>query len=809
MLNQIRYILMFCMALFCSLSAAAQLAMPDSVCIGSAKHYYVDPNPEPGSTYNWKIDSITQVSSTTNAIDITWNNTGTYLLEVQEQSGNGCLGAFISGQVIVSSLPAAIAGEDRAICLNTSTQIGAENVPGSTFSWSSVPVGFTSTLSNPVVTPLETTTYTVVEIITVSGCSNSNSVVVTVNPDQPVRVSIAESENPVCDSTSVTFTATPTNEGTFPVYQWKVNGLNAGTNNATYCYTPLNNDVIFCVLTSSETCATGNPAISNQVIMMVHPKPIVSAGGDGYTCQNEPYTVKTASAINASSILWSHSGLGILTEATTINPVYAPDPEESGIVILTLTAYGLPPCGPASDQMNLSIYKMVIASAGDDASTCENNAYQLSGASAQNLTGVTWTTAGTGTFNDPTVVHPVYTPSLADILSGNVFLTLFATGQPPCGDIVDSMNLTLKKVPTGTAGPDLSACPGQSVTITEASAQNYSSLLWTHDGIGALANDTTFSPVYTPAPLEQGEVTLTLTLYGMEECSDTLVQRQLTITIQPLMLVNAGPTQSIPSGTSTWLSGQVAGGSGTYSFEWYPANLLLGYNTEKPETVLLTEPVTFWLTVTDLSSGCKTTDSVRINIFSYNLPPVAADDLDSTRMNIPVTVYVLKNDYDPDGIIAVVTLFKGPDNGLVVLNPDSTITYAPDAGFVGIDSLSYFICDNGLLVLCDTATVYIFVRGDSIANRLTIYNVITPNDDGANDRWIIDGIEHFPDNSVIIFNRWGDKIYDYDRYDNETVVWEGTDRQGHRVPDGTYYYILTIKDGGSWNGWVFVRHGGN
>jgi len=809
MLNQIRYILMFCVALFCSLSAAAQLAMPDSVCIGSAKHYYVDSNPEPGSTYTWKIDGIIQESSITNAIDITWNNTGTYLLEVQEQSGNGCLGAFISGQVIVSSLPAAIAGEDRAICLNTSTQIGAENVPGSTFSWSSVPFGFTSTLPNPVVTPQETTTYTVVEIITASGCSNSNSVVVTVKPDQPVSVSIAESENPVCDSTPVTFTATPTNEGTFPVYQWKVNGVNAGTNNPTYNYTPLNNDVIICVLTSSETCATGNPATSNQITMMVHPTPLVAAGPDGYTCQNHPYIVETASAINASSILWTHSGLGILTGATTINPVYIPDPEESGIVILTLTAQGLPPCGPASDQMNLSINKMVVASAGDDASTCENRAYQLSGASAKNFTGVAWTTAGTGTFNDPTAIHAVYTPSVTDILTGYVFLTLTANGQPSCDDVIDSMMLTIIKGPIASAGPDLSTCSGESVAITEASAQNYSSLLWTHNGLGSLSNTTTLTPVYTPTPSEQGSIILTLTVYGMEVCSDTVIQKQLTITIHQLILVNAGPTQSIPAGTSTRLSGLATGGSGSFAFEWQPAILVLGYNTQNPETVILTEPVTFRLTVTDLLTGCKATDSVRINIFSYNLPPVAVDDLDSTRMNIPVTVYILKNDYDPDGIITSVTLFKGPDNGLVVLNPDSSITYAPETGFIGTDSLSYFICDNGLPVLCDTATVYILVREDSISDRLTIYNVITPNDDGDNDYWIIDGIERFPDNSVSIFNRWGDKIYDYDHYDNETVVWKGTDRQGRLVPDGTYYYILTIKDGGNWNGWVFVRHGGN
>jgi hypothetical protein len=66
--------------------------------------------------------------------------------------------------------------------LNESTQIGSAAVSGSTYSWTSAPAGFTSTAANPTVTPLVTTTYTVVETITATGCTDTNSVVVTVNP---------------------------------------------------------------------------------------------------------------------------------------------------------------------------------------------------------------------------------------------------------------------------------------------------------------------------------------------------------------------------------------------------------------------------------------------------------------------------------------------------------------------------------------------------------------------------------------------------------------------------------------------------
>lgn len=86
----------------------------------------------------------------------------------------------------------------------------------------------------------------------------------------PVSISIIASANPVNSGTLVTYSATPVNGGATPVYQWQVNGVNAGTNAAEYVYTPVNGDIINCLLTSGETCTIGNPALSNTITMTVY-----------------------------------------------------------------------------------------------------------------------------------------------------------------------------------------------------------------------------------------------------------------------------------------------------------------------------------------------------------------------------------------------------------------------------------------------------------------------------------------------------------------------------------------------------------
>ena len=88
------------------------------------------------------------------------------------------------------------------------------------------------------------------------------------------------------------------------------------------------------------------------------------------------------------------------------------------------------------------------------------------------------------------------------------------------------------------------------------------------------------------------------------------------------------------------------------------------------------------------------------------------------------------------------------------------------------------------------------VEGDEIE----VFNVITPNGDGAHDVLTIRGLENYPNNTIKIYNRWGVLVFVTKAYDNQSNYFDGTSQgrvtvdQENKLPVGTYFYILDYED---------------
>jgi gliding motility-associated-like protein len=740
---------------------------------------------------------------------------GSVILTLTAYSNAPC-GNASDAMVLSFSAPVIIfAGADATICEGGSyTLSDASQTNTTSVLWSSSGTGTFNdpTLLNPVYTPSIADVTSGSVILTVTGqaappCSAvSDDMVLTIAMQ---AIAIAGDDFTICSESNYTISDAVATNATSILWTTTGTGVFNNPTIANPTYTPSQSDILngFVTLSMSVQSATPCGSDVDEMSLFISRQAIISAGSDHTICEEATYTLSEATQQFATSLLWISSGTGTFSDATILNPAYTPGAEDvaAGSVTLILTATSASPCEPVSDQMVLIISSQASVNAGDDATICADSDYFISGATASNYTSITWTTSGSGSFDNPNLLNPVYTPGIIDITNGQVTLTIRVESATGCASVTDQMKLFIQSLPLAYAGPDLSVCQGESLQIISATASNYTSLYWTYTGQGSMLGINTLTPTYVPAANETGNIVLTLNVIGLEGCGGVMATDVMIVTIKPRVIADAGADQTIPYNTSTVLYGSASNGSGSYVYTWQPSSLLFNFNTTNPETMPLTNHTEFVLMVTDVVSGCQDLDSMMVFIDGINYPPVANDDYDTTKYNTSIRINILGNDYDPENSGLTVTFCGYPTNGLVVLNSDRTITYTPYEGFTGDDSLCYTICDKGIPVMCDDAMVYIHVLPKPNIDDIVIYNGISPNGDGINDTWIIKGIEDFPDNSVKIFNRWGDKIIDLSRYDNQNVFWDATNTQGERVPDGTYYYILEIKDLKTYTGWIYIR----
>ncbi len=110
-----------------------------------------------------------------------------------------------------------------------------------------------------------------------------------------------------------------------------------------------------------------------------------------------------------------------------------------------------------------------------------------------------------------------------------------------------------------------------------------------------------------------------------------------------------------------------------------------------------------------------------------------------------------------------------------VASPEETTTYY----------LSY-TADNGCTYVDDVVV--------NVFEPISVPNTITPNEDGYNDRWVISRIENYPGAEVKVYDRWGQQVFHSIGYTN-AKQWDGK-KGGKRVPAGTYFYTIDLKNGG-------------
>lgn len=308
-----------------------------AVCPGAALTYSV--TNVPGVTYNWSFPSgWTQTGGgTTSTVAVTAGNTpGDIVVTPSNSCGSGAA-QRLAVKLATPVVPAITVSADlNPSCSGQTVLFTAVATNGGTspgYQWkvngSAITGATASTYSfKPASGDLVSCTLTSSELCASPKSAESNLISMELKPSVVPSVTISASQNPICDGAEVIFTATYTNAGTTPVRQWKVNGVNAGSDSDTFRFVPKAGDVVTCEVTSSDSCSNPATAISNSVVMQVDPSAepeIVITADQDPVCEgnNVNFTSIVNNAGTNPVYQWIVNGTDI-TSATSASYAYIP-----------------------------------------------------------------------------------------------------------------------------------------------------------------------------------------------------------------------------------------------------------------------------------------------------------------------------------------------------------------------------------------------------------------------------------------------------------------------------------------------------
>ena len=482
---------------------------------------------------------------------------GTYYVDVVDTSG--CYVATDTMIILQYTPPVIIAGADQIVCEGTPITLNGSG--GISYTWNNGVVDGISFAQAPGMI-----TYTVIGT-DINGCTNTDQVNVTVNPNPIVDAGsnqfICENEililsgsgaisyvwdNGVIDGIGFIPAVGTIN---YTVIGTDINGC-TGTDIVMITVTPLptvnaGNDTLICDGNSIVLNATGTstynwdngvvngvpfyPTIGNtlytvigidtygcsntdQVMVTVVPLPNINAGVNQTVCEGTPITLTASAGI---SYTWDNG---------VVNGV--PFAQAPGFNTYTVIGTDINGC-TNTDQVNVTVNPNPIVDAGPNQFICENEILTLSGSGAVSYV---W---------DNGVINGIgFLPAV-----GTINYTVIGTDLNGCTG-TDIVMITVTPLPTVNAGNDTLVCDGNSVTLNATGTSGYN---WDNGVVnGVPFNPTLGNTLYTVIGID---------MYG---CSNS---DQVLVTVVSLPNVNAGLDQIVCVGTPVTLTA-----SGSMNYSW-------------------------------------------------------------------------------------------------------------------------------------------------------------------------------------------------------------------------------------------------
>jgi len=506
-------------------------------------HFSGDIWPPPDSIH-WDFgDPASGAANTSNSAnpDHLYATAGTYIVELFVRHNDNRTDT--SWQTItIQPAPQPALGPDQTICAPQMATFDAGACIGCTYQWDDLTTMTMNIGSGQTYTTSTPGLYRV-NVTGPNGCIGRDTVQLSIGTPVSVSVTIATGSTTVCDGDQVTFTATGQPAGNSLSYQWKVNGINAGPNNSVFTYTPINGDCIVCSMTSTDACATGNPATSNQICMTVNqlnPVSLNITSTSTHICAGTPVTFNAfpTNPGNSPVYQWKVNG----TNSGSNSQVFIYTPANGDCISCQLTSdmsclTGNPAlsnsiCMTVDQPLPVSVTVTTPQTTVCAGTTVTFTANPTHGGS---LPGYQWKVNGASIVGATNSTY-AYTPLNGDIITCELTSSdNCVTGNPalsPPVIMTVTPNPAVSVLITPSANP---FCPGSQVTFIAVPNHGglFPSYLWKVNGSNAGTNSSSF----TYAPLNGDVVTCELTSSDNCVTGNPATSAPVTMTASPILVV--------------------------------------------------------------------------------------------------------------------------------------------------------------------------------------------------------------------------------------------------------------------------------
>ncbi len=710
---------------------------------------------QPTYTYNWVAPGTGGIVSGQSTPTVTISGTGVYSVNVQNPA-NGCLRTVTvvpTTNTTVITPTITTPGASIITCNTTSLNLNGSPGSGVSYTWSTSNGNITGGTNTQNTTVGSGGIYTLAVTNTTNGCVGTRTISISTNTTPPSALS-TNSSNIVlaCPAQTAIITGTATGASSYSWIAPAGGSILSGQGTATINVTSTSAGVFTFVATGSNGCsATQAVTVSPNTDA---PTFTFSNATPSITCNNNTpsVTVNITSTVTIGSYSWNPAS-GISGPTNTSSATFTA--AGSYTVVVTATngciSTAVIPVGSATVP---PVFAAGTGTASDI--SCTNSLVTIAPSFTPASPNYTYTWSGPGIVGSPnnssiTVNQPgSYSLVVTETVTGCSTSSLIV----PVNGNITSPNLNV----SSSSSVGIGCSPLNSTVNLTATSTLAVSYLW---NTGA-----TTSVITTTTP---GIYTVTVT-DNTSNCSATQTIEVLNNSSAPGFTASA--VGNFPCGVSNGTLQLNSVSTGTnVTYNWFGTGIISGSNTASP---IVNQAGTYTVIAIDNDNGCSGTGTIAV----FNPTVIANFTANIVTGAAPLDVNFTNNS------LGASSYSWNFGNGSVSTTTNPSTTF-PTGGNYTVT----LTAENG--ICSDTYTLEIKVSG----GLGVIPELFTPNGDTKNDVFNIPGLDNYPKNSLQVFNRWGNMIYEAKPYKND---WDGTPNKSSmgtgKLPVGTYFYMLDLGD---------------